>query len=68
MKEFGVLNPRGLIGSIGINSSTHSRLGTLSDSRDKHYGTKPDGGTTNNGLKRAASDIMSDIVIYFLPI
>jgi hypothetical protein len=43
-------------------------VGTYSDIRDQRYRTELDIGTSDIGLKRAESDIISDIGIYFYPI
>ncbi len=41
-------------------------MGTYSDIRDQRYRTELDIGTSDIGLKRAESDIVSDIGIYFI--
>ncbi len=43
-------------------------MGTFSDIRDQRYRTELDIGTSDIGLKRAESDIISDIKINFYPI
>ncbi len=43
-------------------------MGTYSDIRDQRYRTELDIGTSGIGLKRAESDIISDIGINFYPI
>jgi hypothetical protein len=43
-------------------------VGTYSDIRDQRYWTELDIGTSDIGLKRAESDILSDIGINFYPI
>jgi hypothetical protein len=43
-------------------------VGTYSDIRDQLYRTELDIGTSDIGLKRAESDIISDIGINFYPI
>ncbi len=43
-------------------------MGTFSDIRDQRYRTELDIGTSDIGLKRAESDIISDIGINFYPI
>ncbi len=43
-------------------------MGTYSDIRDQRYWTELDIGTSDIGLKRAESDIVSDIGMNFYPI
>jgi hypothetical protein len=43
-------------------------VGTYSDIHDQRYGTELDIGTSDIGLKREESDIISDIGINFYPI
>ncbi len=47
------------------SGSAKCRTGTYSDMRDQRYWTELDIGTSDIGLKRAESDIISDIGINF---
>jgi hypothetical protein len=51
-----------------LNIASFPEVGTYSDIRDQRYRTELDIGTNDIGLKRAESDIISDIGIRFYPI